>query len=107
MKRKSGTGGFALYGETTVPINEDFNDPAGRIGLGLPDREGSTGPLRPATGPRGGRRQLPESEPGAQPRILGVRPEEFGARRVYLRPWTAACDGRKSVAAAGNDDPPM
>ena len=35
--RSSGTGGFALFGQTTVPVMRDLNTPEGRKAFGLPE----------------------------------------------------------------------
>src|SRR6185295_16418450 len=37
-KRSSGTGGFALIGESTLPIIKDLNTPEGRDALGLDEK---------------------------------------------------------------------
>ena len=36
QKRDSGTGGFALFGESTISILHDLNSPSGRQSMGLP-----------------------------------------------------------------------
>jgi putative ABC transport system permease protein len=81
--RSSGTGGFALYGETTVPISGDLNLPADRIRAGLPGKE--LGEVRFA------QLRVHEGDDASclnlnqvrNPRILAVRPEAFAGREAF------------------------
>ena len=81
--RSSGTGGFALYGETTVPISGDLNLPADRIRAGLPGRE--------LEGARFVQLRVHEGDDASclnlnqvrNPRILAVRPNEFAEMGAF------------------------
>ncbi|WP_414663514.1 FtsX-like permease family protein [Horticoccus sp. 23ND18S-11] len=82
-QRSSGTGGFALFGETSLPLHHDLNTPAGRENLGLP----STGfnavrvvPLRLREGDDASCLNLNRAQ---APRLLGVDPREFAERGAF------------------------
>jgi ABC-type lipoprotein release transport system permease subunit len=75
-----GTGGFALVGESALPIYEDLNSAKGREAYGL-DEEAMRGvevvPLRVREGDDASCLNLNRA---LQPRLLGVNPEEFARR---------------------------
>jgi ABC-type lipoprotein release transport system permease subunit len=71
-KRSSGTGGFALIGESTLPIMKDLNTPEGRDALGLDEKilQGvSFVPFRVRDGDDASCLNLNRAQ---QPRLLGV-----------------------------------
>lgn len=79
-RRDSGTGGFALVGEATVPIVEDLNIPRGREALSLND--GSLEGVR-LVGLKvrdGDDASCLNLNRVQRPRILGARPEELKGR---------------------------
>jgi hypothetical protein len=86
--RTSGTGGFALYGETALPIFQDLNSREGRDAFGLEDSELSgvtTIPLRVSEGDEASCLNLhlhadghPDPRPLGPPRPQGER--RHGAR---------------------------
>ena len=81
--RGSGTGGFALYAQSTLPIYDDLNAAAGRavFGLTAEDLAGATVvPLRVREGDDASCLNLNRAQ---QPRLLGVRPEEFARREAF------------------------
>ena len=81
--RSSGTGGFALYGETTVPISGNLNLPADRILAGLPGKgleEVGFVQLRAHEGDDASCLNLNQVR---NPRILAVRPEEFTEKGAF------------------------
>jgi len=82
--RKAGTGGFALMGETTLPILRDLNTADGRRALGL-DPEVFDGQTRfvHMRARDGGDASCLNLNRVATPRVLGVRPEEFGGRGAF------------------------
>jgi len=79
-----GTGGFALVGESALPIYEDLNSEKGREAYGLSDdimREVKVVPLRVRDGDEASCLNLNRA---LQPRILGVQPKEFEDRKAFL-----------------------
>jgi len=73
--RSSGTGGFALIGETTMPVVQDLNSTAGKnfFGLGEKDLIGvSFVPFRVHEGDEASCLNLNRAQ---KPRLLGVNPE--------------------------------
>ena len=81
--RSSGTGGFALYGETTVPIGGDLNLPADRIRSGLPGRELGEVRFVQLRVHEGDDASCLNLNQVRNPRILAVRPEEFADRGAF------------------------
>ncbi|UCF96703.1 MAG: ABC transporter permease [Spirochaetaceae bacterium] len=81
--RESGTGGFVLYGETTMPIVQDLNDPVDRNRIGFP-RTGfdqvSFVQLRVHEGEDASCLNLNQVR---NPRVLGVPPDEFARRGSF------------------------
>mgnify|MGYP002622455674 CR=1 FL=1 len=82
-QRASGTGGFALIGETTLPVVQNLNEPAGREFFALPK-----GPMdgvefvafRVREGDDASCLNLNRAQ---QPRLLGVNPEELARRNAF------------------------
>jgi hypothetical protein len=78
-----GTGGFALVGESSLPIYEDLNSAKGREAYGLSDdvmRDVKVVPLRVRDGDEASCLNLNRA---LQPRILGVSPKEFQDRKAF------------------------
>jgi ABC-type antimicrobial peptide transport system permease subunit len=83
LERHSGTGGFALYGQSTLPIYEDLNTAAGREAFNLPTevmREAAVVPLRIRDGDDASCLNLNRA---LQPRLLSVRPNELKRRQAF------------------------
>ena len=83
IERKSGTGGFALIAESSVPVYEDLNSAEGRQAYGLrEDLLGSTSvvPMRLLEGDDASCLNL--NQP-LQPQLLGARPHDLAARRAF------------------------
>jgi hypothetical protein len=82
-KRASGTGGFALLGETALPVVQDLNTREGREAWGLDDAV-MTGvtvvPLRVREGDDASCLNLNRAQ---TPRLLGVKPELLAARGAF------------------------
>lgn len=79
----SGTGGFALVGESTLPIVQDLNTAEGRgfFGLGETDLAGVRFvPLRVRDGDDASCLNLNRAQ---RPRLLGVVPEQLHERRAF------------------------
>jgi hypothetical protein len=83
MRRTSGTGGFALVGESSLPISVDLNRAAGleQFGLGMDDLKGvSFVPFRVREGDDASCLNLDRAQ---RPRLLGVRPEMLSERGAF------------------------
>ncbi len=82
-KRSSGTGGFALFGEATLPVVRDLNSQAGRDFYGLDEKmmEGvSVVPFRVRDGDDASCLNLNRAQ---TPRLLGVKPELLAERKAF------------------------
>jgi putative ABC transport system permease protein len=82
-QRSSGTGGFALLGETALPVLHDLNTEDGRdfFGVNAQDLEGvSFVPLRVRDGDDASCLNLNRAQ---QPRLLGVNPQLLQSRRAF------------------------
>lgn len=82
-KRSSGTGGFALIGESSLPIVQDLNSTTGRefFGLGPADLESvQVVSMRVRDGDEASCLNLNRSQ---KPRLLGVTPESLAARGSF------------------------
>lgn len=98
-RRSSGTGGFALVGQSSLPIVQDLNSPAGRdfFALDAAAMQGvSVVPLRVHDGDDASCLNLNHPQ---TPRLLGVDPEELQRRGAFAfakvinpayaaKPWT-------------------
>jgi putative ABC transport system permease protein len=92
-KRSSGTGGFALYAETTLPILKDLNDKneRRRLGLDSPEMSGvSFVPLRVHEGDDASCLNLNRVQ---NPRLLGVNPDELQKRKSFTFTKALSNDG--------------
>jgi ABC-type antimicrobial peptide transport system permease subunit len=82
-RRDSGTGGFALIGEATMPVVQDLNTKAGRefYGLGAEQLAGvNVIPLRVREGDVASCLNLNRAQ---KPRLLGVKPELLAGRFTF------------------------
>jgi len=82
-KRSSGTGGFALLGETAMPVVHDLNSQSGRdfFALSQRDLEGvSFVPFRMREGDEASCLNLNRAQ---KPRLLGVKPEMLTERLAF------------------------
>ena len=81
--RTSGTGGFALMGESTMPVVQDLNTRAGRefFGLSADDLAGvNVVPFRVRAGDEASCLNLNRAQ---RPRLLGVTPELLAGRFTF------------------------
>jgi ABC-type lipoprotein release transport system permease subunit len=81
--RQTGTGGFALFAQSTLPVYDDLNTAAGRavFGLTAEDCAGATVvPLRLREGDDASCLNLNRAQ---QPRLYGVQPDEFERRKAF------------------------
>lgn len=80
-RRASGTGGFALMGETALPVYQDLNSEAGKAFYGLDDLTNITFvPMRLRQGDDASCLNLNRAQ---VPRLLGVRPEMLAQRGAF------------------------
>ena len=83
QSRNSGTGGFALYGESSIPILHDLSTEAGRRKLGLTDSELDglqTVQFRVHEGDDASCLNLNRAQ---RPRLMGVQPEALRSREAF------------------------
>jgi putative ABC transport system permease protein len=83
----SGTGGFALFAQSTLSVYENLNTPEGRAAFGLDEqvmRNVSVVGMRVREGDDASCLNLNRAQ---QPRVLGVRPEELQQRRAFAGEW--------------------
>ncbi|MCX5655986.1 MAG: ABC transporter permease [Planctomycetota bacterium] len=88
--RASGTGGFALFGEASLPVVADLNTAEGRRAFALPvafKNEVRFVPLRVHQGDDASCLNLNRPQ---QPRVVGVQPEEFASRGAFSFAATTA-----------------
>ena len=82
-KRASGTGGFALVGQSTLPVVKDLNTSAGLESFGLDGKDlagVSFVPLRVRDGDEASCLNLNRAQ---KPRLLGVKPELLADRSAF------------------------
>ena len=87
LERSSGTGGFALFAQATLPVYEDLNHPEARAAFGLDGqvmRNVSVVGMRVRDGDDASCLNLNRAQ---QPRVLAVRPEELQQRRAFAGEW--------------------
>jgi ABC-type lipoprotein release transport system permease subunit len=87
LERSSGTGGFALLAQATLPVYEDLNSPQAQATFGLGEqvmRNVSVVGMRVRDGDDASCLNLNRAQ---QPRVLAVRAEEFQRRRAFGDEW--------------------
>jgi ABC-type antimicrobial peptide transport system permease subunit len=107
---ESGTGGFALFAEATVPIVDDPSTPAGREALGLPASENDPRWAGVEIVPA---RLRPGDEVGClnlyrpmRPRVLGVDTARFATTNFEFAESLAAQEAARSAPSeAGSSGP--
>jgi putative ABC transport system permease protein len=82
-KRASGTGGFALIGETTLPVVQDLNSKAGREFFGLDDKALAGVAFVPFRVRDGDDASCLNLNRPQKPRLLGVNPPLLADRRAF------------------------
>ncbi|MBI3416532.1 MAG: FtsX-like permease family protein [Verrucomicrobia bacterium] len=84
QKRASGTGGFALFAESSLPVFQDLNTKAGRDFYGLDAQalaDAQVVPLRVRDGDDASCLNLNRAQ---TPRLLGVRPDSLQSRGAFM-----------------------
>lgn len=90
-RRSSGTGGFAFYGETSLPLLADANTTAGRQALRLDEATLPAGVrLVNLTLSDGDDASCLNLNRSARPRLLGVDPAELASRGAFAAAQTMA-----------------
>jgi len=82
-KKSSGTGGFAFYAESTLPVFEDLNSPSGREKYGLDSPSLTTTSFLPMRLREGDEASCLNMNRAQSPRILGVRPDALSLRGAF------------------------
>jgi len=80
LKRTSGTGGFALIGETTMPVTQDLNASAGRDFFALQETDLAGVRVVPFRVHEGDEASCLNLNRAQQPRLLGVKPGTLAGR---------------------------
>jgi ABC-type antimicrobial peptide transport system permease subunit len=110
-RKSSGTGGFALIGEATIPIVQDLNTKAGREFFGLSERDLENVAFVPMRVHEGDDASCLNLNHAQQPRLLGVKPEALAGRFTFTsvekgldskRGWELLIDDRKESAPANS-----
>jgi hypothetical protein len=82
-RRTSGTGGFALYGETSLPVVQDLNTAEGRRAFALPAAFKEYDRFVPMRVHEGDDASCLNLNRPQQPRLAAVRPEELAQRGAF------------------------
>jgi putative ABC transport system permease protein len=83
MEKKSGTGGYLFWAETTLPLPADLNDPAARITYFGNDSLLNNISFLQFRSLDGDDASCLNLNQVSRPRILGVKPEVFGKREAF------------------------
>jgi putative ABC transport system permease protein len=84
-RRSSGTGGYALIGESTLPIVPDLNTRAGRESFGLSESDLQGVQVVPFRLREGDDASCLNLNRAQKPRLLGVRPELLAGRFAFAK----------------------
>jgi len=82
-RRSSGTGGFAFYGETTLPVHQDLNTEEGREAFGLEAEDLGGARVIPMRLREGDEASCLNLNRAQSPRILGVRPADLSGAFTF------------------------
>ncbi|MHC4596271.1 MAG: ABC transporter permease, partial [Planctomycetota bacterium] len=83
QRRDSGTGGFALFGESAIGILHDLNSESGRQSLGLADNELEDVQIVQLRVHDGDDASCLNLNRAQRPRLLGVQPEQLQMRGAF------------------------
>ena len=83
QRRDSGTGGFALFGESAIGILHDLNSESGRQSLGLADNELEDVEIVQLRVHDGDDASCFNLNRAQQPRLLGVQPKQLQMRGAF------------------------
>lgn len=105
-RRAAGTGGFALYGEATLPVYHDLNSEAGRDEWGLDPEELKNVQILPLRLREGEDASCLNLNRAQVPRVLGVDPERLRALKAFTFTGTAkGVDGKDPWTALQQPQP--
>ena len=82
-QRSSGTGGFALFAESTMPVFHDLNSKQGREAYGLDSKDLEDVKIVSLRVHDGDDASCLNLNRAQTPRLLGIRPEELQARNAF------------------------
>ncbi len=91
LRRDSGTGGFAFYGQSAIAVLHDLNTEAGRAALRLSDSDMNGVSVVPFRVHDGGDASCLNLNRVQRPRLLGVQPDALSRRGAFR--FTAAAQG--------------
>ncbi len=104
-RRDSGTGGFAFWAESAVPLYQDLNDAKGREKLGLESVTASFVPLRVREGDDASCLNLNRAQ---TPTLWGVNPAQLQTRGAFSiikgQNWSALSAVKSDAIAAIGDE---
>ena len=108
LKRTSGTGGFALIGETTMPVTQDLNASAGRDFFALQDTDLAGVRVVPFRVHEGDEASCLNLNRAQQPRLLGVKPGMLAGRFGFARGsgWSSLQADLPTSSAESEEIPP-
>ncbi len=87
LERASGTGGFALLGESTLPIYDDLNTAKGREEFVLDEKTMEGVGIVPMRVREGDDASCLNLNQALQPRLLGVKPGDLESRHAFRLKW--------------------
>jgi len=98
-RRTSGTGGFALIGETTLPVVKDLNSESGRDFFALKESDLAGVNFAPFRVHEGDEASCLNLNRAQKPRLLGVKPEMIEGRFAFAKGegWQALRSSRRAA----------
>jgi len=112
--RSSGTGGFALIGESTMPVAADLNTKAGRESFALNESDFAGVNVVPFRVHQGDEASCLNLNRAQTPRLLGVKPESLLGRFTFTKnlnemtkvgPWSALTRSHLTLPLEENEIP--
>ena len=113
-ERSSGTGGFALYAEASLPVYQDLNSAEGRDAFGLDEAEMTEAKVVPFRLREGDEASCLNLNRAQTPRLLGVDPKRLAERSAFgfsqsladkkANPWDLleTSDGTDTIPVIGD-----
>ncbi len=98
-----GTGGFALYAQSTLPVYDDLNSAAGRELYGLAAEVMTNVAVLPVRVREGDDASCLNLNRAQQPRLFGVKPEELAKRKAFGGKWELLEQSGDAVPAIGDE----
>ena len=106
-QKTSGTGGFALIGETTMPVVQDLNTKSGREFFALDEKELAGVKVVPFRVRAGDEASCLNLNAAQRPRLLGVKPEMMEGRFAFAKgdAWQSLRSSRRKEALTEPSQP--